>query len=248
MFNPNHFSMINKKTMVEDFGVILSAKDNNEIKLITHSFIKTLGFEGFLFSRWVPDEKNPGDFIYSTITTFSTDWMDKYYQERFYLNDPALAHCHNFWHPLPWTSDLFKSPEVAPIHEEARSHGISAGCAIPIMPDACGFSFVRDQSPDAGLPDVLRVLPAMKLLTGFLMEGIRLAEKKGSSHEIASRLTPREIECVKMMAAGFRDLEISDKLNITCRTVVAHIANARQKLSASNRSQLIAKSVALKII
>ncbi len=240
--------MVNQRNITADFSAILFAKDERALKLVVHDFIKRFGFDDFLFLKWVPDKNNLGGFVYSTLTTFSEDWMDKYYREKFYVHDPALAHCHNSWHPLPWTADLFKKPEVAPIHEEACLHGISAGCAIPVSPDSCGFSFVRDQHPDAGLPDVLHVLPSMKLLTGFLTEAINLIEKRERLQEIGPPLTPRELECVKLMVAGFRDLEISDKLNITCRTVVAHIANARQKLSASNRSQLIAKSVVLKLI
>lgn len=235
-------------SLSEDFQSLLRAQNLDDLKASAHKTVQSLGFSDFLLSRWRADEHTPGGFVYSTISTFPAGWMDKYYRERFYLHDPALAHCHRAWHPLPWTSDLFSTPETWPIYEEARLHGISAGCAIPIAPDSCGFSFVRDQEADAGIPDVLHVLPAMKLMTGFLMEAVTLIEERSDPARAAPELTTRELECLKLMAAGLRDSDISDRLNITQRTVVAHITNARHKLNAGNRAQLIARSIAQKLI
>jgi LuxR family transcriptional regulator, quorum-sensing system regulator LasR len=174
--------------------------------------------------------------------------MDKYYREKFHLHDPALRHCHCSWHPLPWTSELFAAPETRPIYEEARLHGISAGCAVPISPASSGFSFVRDEDADAALPDVLRVLPSMALLSGFVMEAVNVVEAKAADRDPPQRLSNREVECLKLMAAGCRDSDIAERLNITLRTVVAHITNGRRKIGASNRAQLIAKCISLGII
>lgn len=232
---------------ISNFYSLLSEKDIEALKLKIGFLVKEMGFGGFLFSQWSPCNENMGGFSYWTFTNFSPKWMEKYNSEQFYLNDPALIHCHRSWDPLPWTSSLFKKPEVAAIHEEASLYGISAGCAIPINPDSCGFSFVGDQPPDNALKDVLYTLPNMKLLTGFLMEAISEIKKEKDS-KIDYQLTKREVECVKLMAAGFRDTEISDRLNITFRTVVAHISNARQKTRSANRAQLIAKGVAAGII
>lgn len=237
----------NNENIISDFYSVLLETELENLKKATEILVKKMGFGGFLFSQWRPSDNQSGSFSYWNFTNFSPKWMDKYNAEKFYLNDPALIHCHSSYIPLPWTSNLFKNPEVAVIHEEASLYGISAGCAIPINPQSCGFSFVGDQPPDTALQDVLHNLPNMKLLTGFLMEAINGAHKR-ENQKVDYRLTRREAECVKLMAAGFRDVEISDRLNITFRTVVAHISNARQKTKSANRSQLIAKSVAAGIV
>lgn len=231
-----------------DFCSLLQVGGYDELQKRVVAYVQAMGFGGFLFSRWTPDPAQPGAFLYSAMTSFSDGWMEKYFREKFYMHDPVLLHCHRSWHPLPWTSALFATPETRPIYEEARLHGISAGCGVPISPASGGFSFVRDEDPDAALPDVLRVLPSMALLSGFVMEATRLIEAKKVDQDLPERLSKREIECLKLMAAGFRDSDIADRLNITLRTVVAHIANARRKIGATNRAQLIARCLNLGIV
>lgn len=232
---------------MEDFHSILRVSNKNELRSAVKKEVEALGFSDFLFASWAPSLTTPGELRYTPITTFSAAWIDKYYREKFFLDDPALLHCQKSWTPLPWTSSLFSAPKTLPIYEEARLYGISAGCAIPIAPDRCGFSFIRDQDADAGLPDVYQVLPAMSLLTGFLMEAVK---SLGGADASAGRprLTPRETECLKLMADGLRDAEIADRLHITLRTVLSHISNAKIKLSASNRGQLIARAMSRQIV
>lgn len=236
-----------QSNQLEDFHSILRVSNKDELRSAVKREVEALGFSDFLFASWAPSPTTPGELRYTPITTFSTAWIDKYYREKFFLDDPALLHCQKSWTPLPWTSSLFSAPKTLSIYEEARLYGISAGCAIPIAPERCGFSFVRDQEADAGLPDVLRVLPAMSLLTGFLMEAVKSlgGTDAESPHQ---RLTPRETECLKLMADGLRDAEIARRLHITLRTVVAHISSAKIKLDAANRGQLIARAMSRQIV
>lgn len=58
---------------------------------------------------------------------------------------------------------------------------------------------------------------------------------KKKSGDIA--LSPRETECMLMVAEGKKSKEIAYLLNISQRTVEFHIQNAMQKLGGSSRSQ-----------
>ena len=57
------------------------------------------------------------------------------------------------------------------------------------------------------------------------------------------RLSPREEECIKWLASGLRTQQIADKLNIGEVTVNLYIQNARKKLGAKTRPQLVAKAI-----
>jgi LuxR family quorum sensing-dependent transcriptional regulator len=56
-----------------------------------------------------------------------------------------------------------------------------------------------------------------------------------------SDLTTRELECLRWVAAGKTDWEISVILSISSATVRFHIDRARVKLGASTRSQAVAR-------
>ena len=51
-------------------------------------------------------------------------------------------------------------------------------------------------------------------------------------------LTPREIEIIKQVAAGLRNMEIGKKLFISEGTVKMHLHNIYQKLGVNSRTQL----------
>ncbi|MFM7010940.1 MAG: LuxR C-terminal-related transcriptional regulator [Betaproteobacteria bacterium] len=61
-------------------------------------------------------------------------------------------------------------------------------------------------------------------------------------------MTQREQVCLGLAAQGYRDSEIAKKLEISTRTVLFHLNNAKAKLNAENRAQMIAKAVFKKLI
>jgi len=55
-------------------------------------------------------------------------------------------------------------------------------------------------------------------------------------------LTHRETEILELIAMGYRNNEIADKLFISYHTVVNHVRNIYDKLAVSSRSQAIRKA------
>jgi len=53
------------------------------------------------------------------------------------------------------------------------------------------------------------------------------------------RLSPRELQCLKLSAAGLSGEDIGNKLSISPRTVQSHFDSIRSKLGAVNRQQLL---------
>jgi DNA-binding CsgD family transcriptional regulator len=61
-------------------------------------------------------------------------------------------------------------------------------------------------------------------------------------------LTPREIECVRLIAQGLSDLGAGEALGISGSTVHEHAERAKRKLDARNRAELVALATAFAII
>jgi DNA-binding CsgD family transcriptional regulator len=59
------------------------------------------------------------------------------------------------------------------------------------------------------------------------------------------RLTPREIEVLRLVAAGATNDAIARQLGRVARTVEFHLANARAKLHANSRTQAVVAALRL---
>lgn len=61
-------------------------------------------------------------------------------------------------------------------------------------------------------------------------------------------LTARELEILRLIAAGFRNQEIADHLSISAATVKRHIANTYGKLGATHRTEALNRANELKLL
>ncbi|MBA3641774.1 MAG: tetratricopeptide repeat protein [Acidobacteria bacterium] len=66
--------------------------------------------------------------------------------------------------------------------------------------------------------------------------------------DLAEPLTAREVEILRLIAAGMRNHEIADLLFISVSTVKRHIANTYGKLGASHRTEAIARANELNLL
>ena len=65
---------------------------------------------------------------------------------------------------------------------------------------------------------------------------------------LAEPLTAREVEVLRLVAAGMRNQEIADHLFISPSTVKRHIANAYGKLGVSHRTEAVARANELDLL
>jgi len=74
------------------------------------------------------------------------------------------------------------------------------------------------------------------------------ASPRGAVPGLAEPLTPREVEIVRLIAAGMRNQEIADHLVISLSTVKRHIANGYGKLGVSHRTEAVARANELNLL
>lgn len=75
-----------------------------------------------------------------------------------------------------------------------------------------------------------------KRSTGQLLE--KLLRRERGLQEVVGRVTPRELEIVRLVANGLQNKEIATSLGLTEGTVKLHLHNIYQKLGVSNRVSL----------
>ena len=67
----------------------------------------------------------------------------------------------------------------------------------------------------------------------------KLVRREAKGREIATLLTPREIEVVRMVATGMTNKEIASQLHIADGTVKIHLHNIYEKLNINRRAELV---------
>ena len=73
--------------------------------------------------------------------------------------------------------------------------------------------------------------------------GARLAAIPEAPEGPPDDLTPREVEVLGLLALGFMNPEIADKLVLSVRTVETHRANIQRKTGLSTRAELVAYAI-----
>jgi LuxR family transcriptional regulator, maltose regulon positive regulatory protein len=77
---------------------------------------------------------------------------------------------------------------------------------------------------------------------GRLLRAARPAEGRRRPAGLVEALTERELEVLRMLAAGKRNQEIADELVVTLHTVKKHVTHTFEKLGAANRTQAVARA------
>lgn len=58
-----------------------------------------------------------------------------------------------------------------------------------------------------------------------------------------TKLSPRQLQCLEMIAGGQTSAEIAQALGVSRRTIDHYVANACARLGVRNRTQAVAKAI-----
>ncbi|WP_224995851.1 response regulator transcription factor [Cesiribacter sp. SM1] len=109
---------------------------------------------------------------------------------------------------------------------------------------ASGF-LTKNASEDELLDAVQQVLAGQRYLSKEVSEVLSSSLLAPTSDDARSRLgglSEREVEIVKLIAAGNTTSQIADKLSVSIKTVESHRRNIFKKLEVKNVAQMISKS------
>ena len=105
--------------------------------------------------------------------------------------------------------------------------------------------------------DLLRHAAAEGITSSYVQQLLSAFDKPGQPGSTAASvgvrnltepLTAREVEVLRLIAAGMRNQEIADHLFISLSTVKRHIANAYGKLGVSHRTEAVAQANRLNLL
>ncbi len=140
-------------------------------------------------------------------------------------------------------SDVLSRDGLFSRHLESLAAGGNA-FIVPVGRGAQARGFVVFAGPNLELTPVVRALLFISAYAALNRVFDGVAQTEPVADDAAShQLTAREIDCVRWLSAGLSNVEISLRLGISPRTVRFHIDNAKVKLGATSRIQLVLKAL-----
>lgn len=199
--------------------------------------------------------------IHRLCHTFPKAWADTYLARGFHRIDPVLREAARSVVPVDWAAAGMRSdkPSARAFLREARRHGIGAnGVALPLVSRTKRSVIFTCEArlPGRDWPAYRRrVLGELHVMASLFHAAIQKTAPPVApsvegpcGHDGPARLTAREIEVVKWVAAGKSYWEIAIILGISERTVRHFMTNVRAKLDAVSNSQAIARAIAHRLI
>jgi DNA-binding NarL/FixJ family response regulator len=108
---------------------------------------------------------------------------------------------------------------------------------------AAGY-LLKEASKDEILTSLRRVIGGESLLHhGLVLELLNRMDGERRSTRLRVRLTPREMEVIRLIASGLTNREIARSLGLTPSTAKTHVEHVIAKLGASDRTQAAVKAV-----
>lgn len=201
---------------------------------------------------WTPDAARP--YHCPRAEAFSRDrgWppeiMSLWRENRLTLNSPF--HIRARFEHLPFVTrpDMRVQSHGAAgysrLNRLVAKLGVTAMLHVPVHLSKGQIGLVNwgGARPPRELSAALPEMSAELLLIGHLFMRNYNAElgPGKSSAEDRQRLTPREWDCLRMLAQGYREAEVAELLSISKSTLRFHIENVVRKFECKTRTQAIA--------
>lgn len=127
-------------------------------------------------------------------------------------------------------------------------YGSLAGVLLLVLQVVHYRAMVRDIQLE-----LFGVIVAVVFLGLGVFVGIQLYHRQQSARIDKSRakallLSTREVEVLALLAEGFSNQEIADRLFVSLNTTKTHLSNIYQKLNVSRRTQAVQKARELAIV
>jgi DNA-binding CsgD family transcriptional regulator len=188
------------------------------------------------------------DLIANTLleTTLPIRFIREFDEMRLLRFCPVLPKVKQSIMPQSWSlADLdTEQPEVAPIVELLTQYGIFNGLTIPTNALNGDRHLMRfDGQCDHPSQVALNEIGMIALHAFDAYEKMRRTEMAAPR-----ALTKRELEVIHWTSQGKTSAEIGQILSLSDHTINAYLNNAIRKLDCVNRTQLVAKSIRLKLI
>jgi LuxR family transcriptional regulator, quorum-sensing system regulator RaiR len=194
-------------------------------------------------------DKSADTSIFTASTTYSKEWLARYFLKKYVNTDPVIAYGRNAVVPFDWETLGNDEPAAAAFLADATNHGVGRhGLSIPVRNRRGVFSLVSFTSDRSKAEwEQYKVENSAKLhLLAVLIDSAANINFKLPSPPI--KLSRREEQCLIWAARGKTYQEIGEILELTFGSVKTHLDSARHKLNCMNLVHTVAVAIATAVL
>lgn len=231
---------------LRDFEEVQKACDrsqtNAQLSSVVDAAIRSFGFSWFALIDDGDIGKDRPDCL--MITTYPSSWVDEVISGRLYRDDPVHAASIRSPTGLCWERICeFVSPTQAQLSvlERGRAHGLNAGYTVSFrIPGERGtfFTVARRNAR----PFTYAEATSVQIIGGIVFQAARKMVEGRAVKAHGALLSPRQIDCVRLIAAGKTEWEIGKILGLSPSTIHEYVEGARRRYGVKTRSQLVLAS------
>lgn len=222
-----------------------NVKSEEELTALLQEVTTSLGFAAFALGHHIDPRRRPRDAI--SLTSYDESWVREATSHGFVEDDPILVASTRTAIGFRWSevhSLIDLSARQIDIMTRGSSYGLNDGFTVPVhIPGeywgTCSFGAEDLSNVDED------VFSAAQLVGSFAFEAARQLMKRRLAGETGGMpiLTPRQIDCITLIAQGKTDWEAAQILGISQDTVHQHVETARRRYGVSKRTQLVVRAL-----
>ncbi|MDN5925061.1 MAG: autoinducer binding domain-containing protein [Xanthomonadales bacterium] len=180
-------------------------------------------------------------------TTYPSAWQAYYHAHQFLLSDPVIIAALHSSLPVVWSEDNHVHGNDH-FWETASAHGVQHGWTMALRGprDETMLISLARSSQAMSQRELVAKQPHLLWLAHSVLAMLTSAED--SAEADFDLLSDREKEILRWSLAGKTAEETAMIVGITQRTVNFHIAVIMQRLQVSNKTQAVAKAIALNLL
>lgn len=201
-----------------------------------------LGFDAFLYRGRF--QTGSTRFVEQIESNYHPGWQQRYDTQAYASIDPTVNHACSSLSPLVWSDEMYTDDVQTAFREEARQYGLAEGVTFPVHSRNGDFALLNlslSRSDEEARQHARTMLSWGSLLASMTHETIgRIVKDKNTAR--APKLTPRETEVLKWIAAGKSNWEISRLVEISEHGVSHHVRNILLKFDVSSRHQAVSQA------
>ncbi|WP_420391592.1 helix-turn-helix transcriptional regulator [Acuticoccus sp.] len=183
-------------------------------------------------------------------TTYSAEWLGRYFVQRYWSIDPILRAGFKRATPFDWSEIEVSTSKVAAFFYDAQRHDIGAsGYCIPLTNkwNQRGIMTVSSDLTGSAWTVFTQAHLSQWLEIGSVLHR-RCCEELFAEVPPTPKLSPREREALSWVAEGKEVPDIAIITNLSAHTVRTYLKSARMKLDCGTMAQAAVKAERLGIL
>lgn len=217
------------------------SNDRNELHKAVLGALSALGFSDYSLSCRKRDTHQL--LLEPTLTSWTSGWIDTYYDSGWHRTDPMLAHYARSGPAMIWSpTQLAASPQHREFGAYLALSGLTGGISVPLGSKPNDISGMVAVSYDGApiSPQTAEAVQVIGHLAANRAEIIGLVDQRRPGPNPLDRLSARQHEILHWATQGKSNRSIAQLLAITPRVTTHHMSEILRKLGVATRTQAVA--------